>query len=919
MKNKIFPVIWLSFLTLTAAKYPPNLHWREINRGHFTVIFPNDRWQQAEAALANAENAYEKLVAFWHDQPAGRIRIVLDDNTDEANGFATFFPFNLVGINLSEPPPDSELADSRSWLDLVLAHELTHIFTLNVAAEPFYQARRVFGSQPGLYPAVQLPPWVIEGLAVYSESRFSGDGRLNHPSYPLMLNAVRRDGLFPDWRRIGGTPAAWPGPTAKYLFGAGFMQYLSKKYGADRLRQYLERSTSRLFLFSSSRDFEKTFGEPLGKLWEKYRGDPTVAEDQTEPGPAPEPLVGNGFSNQYPCPLGENWLAYFHRDYQSRGAVEMLDLHSGRKRTLFKLDAVNGLSFAQKENRIFISAAEYFHAFNDFSDLYEFDIRSRKLKRLSRGQRLSQPLKKENSDEIYCTQRRDGHFFLALFDTQRETVRALSRAFAGLSQLSLSPDQSLIAASVKPENGTWGIGVFSTAGELRAFVTVVGADCRQPRWQNNQMLYFIQASADNTRLASLSLAGNGGTVCDYRRLNGLQQFALSGDGKNVYFTYFSGRGLEIARLDSTGLPFSPREFIVASSIPETPAATRKIASRPYRFWRDLLPHWWSPALRQGGDEIQAGAMTSGQDTLGIHSYSIESYYGFSSHRANVLFQYTYDGLFPTVLVSYTDSIDFYRGSASSIRDQELKLASQWPLHIRQRSQLYGYADLHLERRSTIDESGAFTWHGSFNGFRLGLDFNSAHEYYNSISPSDGARFKLQYSIHPSGFGNEFASRSAQADLRHYISLFRPGVLAWRLALARSWEPSYRYYDMGGLDAGNGLGSDRPFRLLRGFNLAYYRGDRGWQFNLEYRLPLFKIEKAVLPAVSLDRVWLNAFFDTGRLLNRFYTQPIAYSIGVEAVLRLAFGGAAASDLALGAAYGFGPRKYYWIYLRTGRSF
>ena len=204
--------------------------------------------------------------------------------------------------------------------------------------------------------------------------------------------------------------------------------------------------------------------------------------------------------------------------------------------------------------------------------------------------------------------------------------------------MSLSPDQSLLAAAVKPEDGPWGIGVFSTAGELRAFVTVAGSDCRQPRWQNNQMLYFILAGAETTRLASLSLAGSGGSVCDDPRLNGLQQFAFSGDGKSIYFTYYSGRGLEIARLDLARLSFSPQELIVASSIPETQAAAPQIASRPYRFWRDLLPRYWAPAWRLGGDEFQAGIMTGGQDALGIHSYSLEGYYGFSSRRVNVSVQ-----------------------------------------------------------------------------------------------------------------------------------------------------------------------------------------------------------------------------------------------------------------------------------------
>jgi len=77
----------------------------------------------------------------------------------------------------------------------------------------------------------------------------------------------------------------------------------------------------------------------------------------------------------------------------------------------------------------------------------------------------------------------------------------------------------------------------------------------------------------------------------------------------------------------------------------------------------------------------------------------------------------------------------------------------------------------------------------------------------------------------------------------------------------------------------------------------------------------------VPAFSLDRVYLNVFFDMGRLAYRYesYVQPVAYSVGGEAVLRLAFGGSAATDLAFGVAHGFGPERQWWIYLRTGRSF
>jgi hypothetical protein len=917
LKKKLFAMIWLACLALAATKYPPSLRWREVAHGSFIIIFPAERVAEAEVALAAAEALNEKLASFWGLRPLGRVRIVLSDSTDQPNGFATYFPFNLVEADLPESPPDSELAGSRGWLDLVLAHELTHVFTLNAGSDLFRIAHGIFGNLPLLYSATQLPPWVIEGLAVEGESRLTGDGRLNHPPYRLMLDAARRDGLFPSWSRIAGMPAAWPGATSKYLFGAGFMEFLAEKYGINSLRKYLERVANQLILFGSSRDFKRTFGEPLGKLWTEYR-DHSPATIL----PAPRPLTSSGFLHQYPCLLGNDRLAYYHRDYRSRGAVEILELQGGREKVLFAMDAVNGLSFSEKENKIYLSAVDYFHAFSDFSDLYEYDMKKGRLKRLSRGGRLSQPVKKENSDEIFCVQRRDGRYYLADFDTSRQTLKTLSRGFAGLSQISLSPDQSLLAAAVKPEGGPWGIGLFSPSGELSLFITAPGADLSQPRWQGDRQLLFILAEKDTSRLASLSLDGNSGSTCVDPRLSALQQFAFSTDGREVYFTCFSGRGLELSRLGLDGLPFSPLSLTVASEIPSTKPEPIPPSSRPYRFWRDLLPHWWSPAWQTSGDEIQAGAMTSGQDALGIHSYSFEGYYGFSSHRANVYLNYTYDGLFPTLSLAYGDSTDYFRDDDYSQRTQVLKLASLWPLRMRKRSQLYAYADLHLEQRSTFFDSGTYEFRGRYNGFRLGLEFNSAREYYDSVSPSEGARFTLQYSIQPIGLGNGFASRNIQADLRRYIPLFRPGVLAWRLALAKSWNPvTDIYYALGGREgeAGSFLGANHPFDLLRGFPAGFQQGDKGFLFNLEYRLPLFKIEKAILPAVSLDRIYLNTFFDMGRLWDGHYVFPTAYSVGTEAVLRLVFGGAAVYDLSFGAAYGFGPERQYWIYLRTGRSF
>ncbi len=904
-------------LSLPAAKYPPGVRWREIGLDGITVIFPAERSAEAAAALASAGALTRRLASFWGFRPRGRMRIVLNDSTDQANGFATMYPFSLVGVDLAEPPPDSELAGSGSWLDLVLAHELTHIFTLNAGAPPFRAGRRLFGNLPVFYPALQLPPWVVEGLAVEGESRFTGNGRLDHAPYRRMLEASSRSGQLPDWRRLAGMPAAWPGPNGKYVFGAGFMEFLAARSGGPSLRRYLERFSSRLVTFGSNRDFKRIFGAPLDRLWDEFRESIPVARRATA-----EPLTAGGFFNRYPSVRGKGSLAYYHRDYRARGEVSLLDLDSGTSRTLFRMDALNALSCVDREDKLLLSASDYFRAFSDFSDLYEFDVKKGRLARLSHGQRLSHPVRDENSRWLYCVQRRDNRCRLALFSMEKREARTISVSFAGLAQPSISPDGSRIAAAAKPAGGPWGIAVFLASGALQRFLAVKGSDLSQPRWQGNDRLFFIVSGEETSFLAQYSLDGDECWRLEDPHLAGLRQFDLSRDGREVFFTYFSGRGEEIARRPTAWTPLSPMKISVATGIPEAtpaPASTTPVRSRSYRPLRDLLPHWWSPALRAGGDEVQAGLATGGQDTLGIHSYSLEGYYGLESRQPNVLFHYVFDGFFPTLSLSLGDHVEYYGGSDTAQHTREMTLASLWPLRLRRRSQLHAYVDLHLEKRFLIDGESEFALGDMRNGFRLGMRLNSAREWYDSISPADGVTLAVQGAVQPAALGNEWASHAIQADLRAYWPLFRPGVLALRLAAARNWEPASNYYDMGGVMAAGGLGSSHPFRLLRGFGSDRFFGNRGWQFNAECRLPLLRIEKAFLPAVSLDRLWFAAFFDAGRLARRSYVPPVAYSLGAEAVLRLGIGGLACTDLALGAAHGFGPERRWQVYLRTGRSF
>jgi hypothetical protein len=112
------------------AQLPPNDDWRTIQTRHFRVHFTPALEQEARRAAVNAERAYTELSSELVP-PRGTIDLVVSDNVDYVNGYATPFPSNRIVV-FAHPPTDvSGLRSYDDWNSLVITHELTHIFHLD--------------------------------------------------------------------------------------------------------------------------------------------------------------------------------------------------------------------------------------------------------------------------------------------------------------------------------------------------------------------------------------------------------------------------------------------------------------------------------------------------------------------------------------------------------------------------------------------------------------------------------------------------------------------------------------------------------------------------------------------------------------------------------------------------------------------
>src|SRR5690606_1492788 len=122
----------------------------------------------ARRAAVRAERAWELLAASGFTRTPGLpIDLLVTDNVDYANGNAITTPWNRIVVHAHPPAGDPELGFHDDWMELLVLHELAHIFHLESGGGIWPVLRAVLGRNPGLFPQYLAPDWLIEGLAIH--------------------------------------------------------------------------------------------------------------------------------------------------------------------------------------------------------------------------------------------------------------------------------------------------------------------------------------------------------------------------------------------------------------------------------------------------------------------------------------------------------------------------------------------------------------------------------------------------------------------------------------------------------------------------------------------------------------------------------------------------------------------------------
>ena len=697
------PIMLLVFAFLvapaSAQRVPPDEPWRTLETEHFRVTFPEHLEDLARRAADRAEWAHGRLSKHFVRGPRGTIDLVITDHADVANGYATPFPSNRIVLYARTPVDSFLLGYFDDWLELLIVHELTHVFHLDRSGR--YSVRGLFGRIPVPifgFPAFATPRWVIEGIGTWYESAITGKGRVLGTYHDMVLRTATLEGRFESIGQAGGWSPQWPGGLRIYIYGSMFFEYLIRKYGRDRMSAFVEAVEGQWIPYRLDAAGRNAFGASLSSEWSAWANGWRAAAAGLDArltgiGPITESEVltdGARYALRPKVSPDGGMLFYIRSDGRSDRRLISARPGGGVESTLARVWGSN-FDFTPGGD-ILLAQFEFAGRYRRFSDIYRV-ARDGEMQRLTNGARLTAPSAGPGEWAVAVSEG-EGTNGLVRVNTRTGGVETLVRHEGGVYWAfpAVSPDGRWIAAT-RWNGGYHDVVILDAAGSLVRQVTHDRALDFAPAWSADGR--WLVWSSDRTGILNVFAArvDSGRTKPPVLLTNvrtGAAWPSVDPSGQWLYYSGYHVDGWEIERIpfDPAGAPRAPhftpdsthtaagmlaKEVAAAADEPRARAGGQ---IRAYSPMQTLLPRYWIPfgtaSLSGAGADAKprtkvlgssVGALTSGADLVGRHAYNVGARIflptgGYSGGRGAGFLSYRYYGLGnPTLGLSTSQNWD----------------------------------------------------------------------------------------------------------------------------------------------------------------------------------------------------------------------------------------------------------------------
>ena len=909
----------------TASAQAPHRPHRTLRTEHFAIHFTPELEPLARRAAVRAERAWGRLSAHLV-APRGMVDLVVADNVDYANGFATVFPSSRIVVFAHPPIESPALRYNDDWLDLVITHELAHVFHLDRSRGMWRGLQYVFGRVPFFFPNAYTPGWLTEGLATYYESLLTGSGRVKGAYHRELALASAREGRLPRLDEISRSTPVFPGGAGVYVYGSLFVDHLARTRGEDKVRALVERTAVHPLPFILNRVSRNAFGVSYAQAWREFTDSlDRTAGSYTAPYPGWRDLTPASHAAEFVRWDADGSLTYTGAAPRERyGAWRIAP--DGRRTYLGRRNGPTP-NVRLADGSIVYAQPDYVDPYTFRGDLYlERDGRTT---RLTRGARISAPDARPDG-QVVAVQSIPGGSRLVRFDIATRALTPLTDG--GMDEFwaepAWSPDGSRVAAVRWRFGGVSAIVILDTAGRVIEEHGGSRAVQSSPAWSADGRSVIYTSDLEGRFDVLIADVGEahpptriGGDV------GSLFSPRLAPDGRTLAAVRLGARGVHVGVAPIDSSRFEPARVIAAPPPADTIAAFSG-ASRRYSAARQLLPRFWIPVAYGGDRDTRLGFFTLGNDILDRHSYEAELAVPVQGDGVVGGLSYRYAGLKRPVLGASVSQSWEERGTVYSDttyteelahvdrRTRALALSATFA-RPRVRSSLAFVVGAGAEWRvNTITPEiatgidTAFFQDSVIPRATAGLGYSRVVSAPYAISPEDGFTFSVNATNRWVRSRAERPSQAVVGAVTGYKSLPLPGyarhVSALRLAGGWTDDRAVTELEAGGVSGAElpvafGLGTigeGRRTFFVRGFEPRTLIGTRAWAASAEYRAPLLLMARgAGLIPVFLERTSVALFGDAASAWCPTYVAGLCREGNPKATI-----GSAGAELRITMAFG-----------------
>ena len=880
----------------------------------------------ARRVAASAERSHAVLVPVFGHAPEEKTLVVITDDIDGANGFASVIPRNRVQLFASAPTGLSSLNDHDDWIYGLVAHEYTHILHLDSIGGLPKLVNEIFGK---IWAPNQVQPrWVIEGIATYQESEHTSGGRTRNALFDMDLRAVTLAGERLGLDMMTNLPRGWPHGNAAYLYGSHFLEYVFDRHGADKLRQLSWTYGTSPIPYGLNRAIERATGQTFEELysdWGEHLRDKYSMQDEAVRRAGRREgrrLTFAAESNRNPRYTRDGrHVIWLQSDGYSPGRFRIMPVggNVGAARDYANIDRVGAFDVLADGSMVVEQSTSYRNNYT-FQDLYLWDKRTDTLQALTHGARARDPaVSPDESLVAFMLNGRSRSRIAVMPLRPHAPYRVLWEGegrFDQAGEPAWSPDGQHIAFSAWSQGGYRDIWIVEVAtGKAERITRDRAIDVSPVFGPDGAYLYF---SSDRSGIYNAyALHRETGTLQQVTNvIDGVLRPHVSPDGARLVYQGFGVGGYDLYEIDLVearwleALPFvnaRPDPVVIR------PRDVTISTPRPYRPLETLAPRSYSVQLVANSLGNAVSVQTSGGDVIGRHAYSLGATIGLERNDINFGASYGYSRLWPSLRLAMARDAArrtglILDGVNTAFTQDTYSLTASMGLPVLTTAD--GWArvslDYDLDWLRMLESSFAGPDPNDFvpryprtdvlvAGLALRLSYSDVRGYAYTVGGQEGQSLSTSLRVNHPSLGSAYRSLvlSYRWDAFRKLPWAPTSVLAVRLAggiLATDQTPR------GGFSLGGVPDQDIARSVIDNLRMGtsgYLRGyARGAVFgsqyhlaNIEYRQELLEIERGLstLP-IYVRRLHVAGLLDVGNAFDG----PLApgdFKVGVGGSLRL----------------------------------